>query len=127
MTHTTRANFDTATLNAGQGPVGDLLGQFCAPEEAAEVVGQCVQLKSDFIVAEPLAGQSCPVDRVLAFLDVLLCRAALIIEAHDPFGVHRQVGDDEADTGEQLSGGPFDLCDDTAGVVPGRRLIYSTS
>ena len=75
MTHTTRANFDTATLNAGQGPVGDLLGQLCTPEEAAEVVGQCVQLKSDFIVAEPLAGQSCPVDRVLAFLDVLLCRA----------------------------------------------------
>jgi len=40
-----------------------------------------------------------PFDRALAFLDVLLACAALIVEADDALGAPRHVGDDEADTG----------------------------
>src|SRR3546814_3956677 len=40
-----------------------------------------------------------------------------------PVWLHRQVGDDEADFGEQLARMPFDLGDDAARLVPGRRLI----
>src|SRR3546814_19250709 len=60
---------------------------------------------------------------IFAFLDVLLCGAALVVEPHHPVWLHRQVGDDEADFGEQLARMPFDLGDDAARLVPGRRLI----
>ena len=55
---------------------------------------------------------------VLAFLDVLLCRPPVIIKRHHPFGGPRQVGDDVADAGNQLTGVPFDLGDDPALLVP---------
>ena len=43
-----------------------------------------MQLKTHLVVAEAMAGKPAPVDRVLAFLDVLLRRAALILESHQP-------------------------------------------
>src|SRR3546814_8849532 len=60
---------------------------------------------------------------IFSFLDVRLCGAALVVEPHHPVWLHRQVGDDEADFGEQLARMPFDLGDDAARLVPGRRLI----
>ena len=54
---------------------------------------------------------------------VLFSGAALVVEAHHPIWLHRQVGNDEADKGKQLSRVPFDLGDDTAGLVPGYGLI----
>ena len=52
-----------------------------------------------------------PFDRVLALLDVLLRRAALVVEHHDPVGTAREVGDDEADARIKLARMPFDLGD----------------
>ena len=75
-------------------------------------------LKSDLIIAEPLAGEPCPIDRVFALLDVLPCGAALIVKADHVLWCHWQVGDDKAHAGEQLTGMPFDPGDDTAGLVP---------
>ena len=60
---------------------------------------------------------------MLAFFDVLLSGAALVVEPHHPVRVHRQFGDDEANTRKQLSRVPFDLGDHPARLVPGRRLI----
>ncbi len=60
----------------------------------------------------------CPIDCVFAFLDVLLSRAALIVEANDPVRLHRQIADDKAHAREQITGVPLDLCDDAAGLVP---------
>ena len=54
---------------------------------------------------------------------MLLGGAALVVEPHDPVRVHGHVGDDEADTREQLARVPFDLGDHSARLVPGRRLI----
>jgi len=54
---------------------------------------------------------------------VLFGGAALVVQAHHPVGLHRQVGDDEADTGEQRARVPLEPGDDTAGLVPALRLI----
>ena len=56
-----------------------------------EIVGQCVKLKADLVLRHALAGQSRPVDSLLAFLDVLLGGAASIVEAGDLVRLHRQV------------------------------------
>lgn len=64
-----------------------------------------------------------PVEGVFALLDVLLGRAALIVELHHPIQLHGQVGDDEADLWKQLAQVPFDLSDHPAFLAPGRRLI----
>ena len=60
---------------------------------------------------------------MLALLDVLPGGAALVIEPNHPVWFHRQVGDNETHTGEQLTRVPFDPGDDAALLVPGRRLI----
>ena len=81
MTHNTRPGFDQAALDAAQRPVGDLFREVYTLQEDTEVVSQCVKLKPDLIVTEPLAGQPGPGDSVLVFLDMLLGGAALIVEA----------------------------------------------
>lgn len=89
VTHTPCANFDQPSLQAGQRPIGYLLGKVCALQEHTEIVGQCVKLKSDFVLRHAIARQSCRVDRLLAFLYVLHCGAALILETYDPVRLHR--------------------------------------
>ena len=60
---------------------------------------------------------------VFALLDMLLGGAAPVVEPDHPVRLHRQIGDDEADTREQLARMPFDLGDHAALFVPGGRLI----
>jgi len=55
------------------------------------------------VVAEAVAGKPGPVDRVLAFLDVLLRRAAPGVEGDDALGGTEQVGHDEPDAWIQLA------------------------
>ena len=84
-----------------------LLPQDQRPHEVAEIVGQGVKLEPDGIVAERTARQPRPFHRVLAFLDVLLRFAPLIVEPCHPLGGTGQVGDDETDVGIQVVGMPF--------------------
>ena len=86
-----------------------------------------MKLKADLVLRYALAGQPRPVDRLLAFFDVLLGGATLIVEMDDPVRVHGQVGDDETDAGEQLAGMPLYLGDDLSWFVPGRRLILEVT
>ena len=51
-----------------------------------------MELEPDGVVTELAARQACPLDGVLAFLDPLLGRAALIVECDDPLGGSAQVG-----------------------------------
>ncbi len=64
-----------------------------------------MKLEPDGVVAELAARQSGPLDGVLAFLDVLLRFAPLIVEPCHPLGGTGQVGDD--DDQPDLSGPPF--------------------
>lgn len=118
MAHDPCTNFDKAALDAGERPIRDFLWQVHTLKKDAEVVGQCVKLKPDLIVTELLAGQTGPSDGILAFFDVLLCGATLIVEAKQLFGRKGEVGDDKAEAGEQLTGMPFDLGNHPAGLAP---------
>ena len=123
MAHHAGPDLDQLELQAGQRPVRHGHGQFDAAQEGGQIVGQRVQLQPDLVIVEPLARQPRPVEGVLAFLDMLLGGAALVIEPHHPVGLHRQVGDDEAHAGKQLTRMPFDLRGDPALLVPGCGLI----
>ena len=70
-----------------------------------------------------LVGRPGPVDRLLAFFEVLLGGTRLIVEIDDPVMVHRHVGDNEIDAGEQLPRMPLDLGDNALGLVPKGRLL----
>ncbi len=118
VTHDPCAGFDQTALQASQRPVGHLLRQISALQEDAEIVGQCVQLKADLVLLLALAGQPRQIDRLLAFLDMLLCCAALIVELDNPVCLHRQAVDHKSDTGKQLARMPFDFGDNTARLVP---------
>ena len=91
--------------------------------EVREVIGECVKLKPNLVVAELLAGKPRPVDRVLAFLDVLLRFAALIVEGRHPIGRAVQVGHDEAVAGNQPVRMPLDLSHHPARAVPALGLV----
>jgi hypothetical protein len=60
--------------------------------------------------------------RVLALLDVLLRRAALVVEGDNAFGRPRQVGDDEADARVPLSLQIVGRCFDEATLL---RIGYA--
>ena len=74
-------------------------------------------------MVEPAARQPGPLDGILAFLDVLFRRAALIVEGDDALGRSRQVSDDEADARIQFARMPHDLGDDPPGLGPGGSPI----
>lgn len=86
-----------------------------------------MKLQADLVLRHPLARQPCQVDRLLAFFDMLLCCAALVVEPDDPVWFHWQVGDNKADAGEQLAGMPFQLGDDTTRFVLRCRLILEAA
>ena len=106
---------------ARQRPVLHRFRQGQPPHEVAEIVGQRMKLRPDGVSDKRAARQSRPFHGVLAFLDALLGRAALIVETDDTFGRARQVGDDEADTGIKLARMPFDFGHDTARHGPALR------
>ena len=111
VTDDLRANLDQLLAQAGQrsrlrGP-----RHRQRPHEIAKVVGKSVELKAHRVGGEGAARQAGPLDRVLAFLDIdiLLARAALVVEGDDALGRARQVGDDETDARLQLARMPLDL------------------
>ena len=87
-------------------------------QEDTKVISQCVKLKSELIVTEPLAGQPVPDDGVLAFFNMLPGGAALIVEAKQLFRCKGEVRDDVASFGKQLTGMPFDLGNHLTGLAP---------
>ena len=71
-------------------------------------------MQANGVVGELATGQSCPPDGLLAFLDVLLRRATLIVEDDEPLGGTGEVGYNEADPWIKFARMPFDLGDDAA-------------
>jgi len=66
-------------LQAGQRSGGHLLRQISAFQEDTDIVGQCMKLKADLVLRHAFAGQPRPVDCVLALLNLLFCRATLVV------------------------------------------------
>ncbi len=89
------ADLHQPVAQRGERPVLDLLGQRQGAQEVGEVVGQRVQLQPHSVGGEPHAGQPRPGNRGLAFLDVQIHRAALVVEGVHPLGRAAHVGHDE--------------------------------
>ncbi len=77
----------------GLRPLLRSLRQSQCPHEVGQIIGQGMKLEPDGVVAELAARQLGPLDGVLAFLDVLLRFASLIVEGHHSLGGAGQVGD----------------------------------
>src|SRR3546814_12978922 len=101
------ADLDQLELQAGQRPVRHGLGQFAAAQEGCQVVGQRVQLPPHLVVPELPACQPRPAYGIFAFIDVLLCGAALVVEPHPPVWLHPPVDYSDAYLAKQLSSTPF--------------------
>src|SRR5665213_1912529 len=82
-----------------------------------------MKLKPHGVRRERATREPCPLDRVLALLDTLLGRSALVVEGDDVLRASQQVGHDEADARKQLAGVPLDFGDNAARLVPAPRLI----
>ncbi len=100
MTYDLRADLDQLVPQRGERPMLDARRQCESPQEVAQVVRQHEQLQSHLIVVEAVAAQSRPAQRVLAFLDPLLGRAAAVVEVHHALGPAAQVGHNEPDARE---------------------------
>ena len=112
------ARLDEALLETGERPRIDPRWQDEPPPQIAQVVRQDAQLQPDFVGSEPVARQPRPVRGLLAFLDSLLGRAALVVKPHDRSIRDLEIRHDEADAREQLTHVMLDFCHDS----PGRRL-----
>ena len=80
MAHDLGADLDQLLAACGQGPVLDRLRQSQGPQEVAEIVGQSMQLKANLVAPKAMSREPRPVNRMLAFLDMLLGRASSIVE-----------------------------------------------
>jgi hypothetical protein len=86
VAHDLAADLDQPVPERRHRPVPHGIGQGQGSQEVPEIVGECVQLQADGIVGELATGQSRPPDGVLAFLNMLLRRATLIVEEDNPLG-----------------------------------------
>jgi hypothetical protein len=80
------ADFDQLLAQAGQRPRLRRLRHRQRPHEIAEIVGQRVELEADGFGGEGATRQAGPLDRALAFFDVLLAGAAVVVEGNDALG-----------------------------------------
>ena len=119
-----RADFHQPVADAGQRPVLYLLRKGEGAQEVGKVVGRPMKLEPHRVAPHGAARQPGSFDRVLALLDVLLRRATLVVEYHDPVGIAREIGDDKPDAWVKLARVPLDLGDHSQNVA--RRVWYPT-
>src|SRR5215469_17372475 len=101
----------------------DRLREYQLAKEVGQVIRQGEQVQPRRIVLETPARQLRPVHRILTLLDPLLRRTPPVVEADDLLRAPLQVGDDEADAGEQLARVPLHLGDHATGALPRTGLI----
>lgn len=123
MAYQPGASLDQSLAQRGQRPSPDLVGSRERAQEVREVVSQRMKLEPDNVCREAHARQPRPLQRVLALFDVLLGRAALVVERQHPLVRQATVGDDEADTREEFSRMELDLGHYPAGLRPALRPV----
>ena len=119
------ANLDQPVPERRHRPVFNGIRQRQCAQEVAEIIGERMQLQPYGVVGELAAGEPRPLDGVLALFNMLLRRAALIVECDDPLSRPSEVGHDKPDPGIELARMPLDLGDDPAGHGPTGRCSPS--
>ncbi len=111
---------------ARQGPAldGDRQGE--PAEKIAEVVGDDALEQPDLVGPEPMTGEARPMGGRFPFLDPLLRRPALVVEANDGPVRPGQGGDDEAHPRKEFSEVMLDLGDDPPWRSRSGRLMCLT-
>jgi len=99
VAHDLGADLHQSVAQRGYRPLLDLIGQRQAAQEAGQVIGQGAKLKPNRVGGKAVARQASPGDRVLALLDPLLRRAALVVEGNDARGGPCHVGHNKPDAG----------------------------
>jgi len=92
------AGLEESLLQARQRPALNGPGESEPAQEIPEVVGDDPQEQPDLIGPEAVTGEPGPVRGLLAFLDPLLRRSALVVEVDDGPVRPSQGRDDEADS-----------------------------
>jgi hypothetical protein len=69
-------------------------------QKVGQIASQSVQSEPDSIGSEAHVAKSCPFQRVLAFLDMLLRRSLIIVKGQDPLVRQASAGDDKSDLWE---------------------------
>jgi len=123
MSDEPRAGLEEPLLETRQGPALDGDGQDQPAQQIAEVIGDHPEGQPHLVGPEAMAGEPGPVGGFLAFLDPLLGRPALVVEADDGAISPGQGGDDEAHPRKEFSEMMLDLGDHASRSVPGGRLI----
>ncbi len=121
------AGFEQPLLQTRQRPTSDGQGQGKPAQEIAEVVRDDSQKEPHLIGPETVAGEAGPVGSLFPFLDPLLRRPALVVEADDGPVRPGQGGDDEAHAGKELPKVMLDFGDDSPRPVPGGSLILEAA
>jgi len=79
----TSPGLEQPLLETRERRVPDGVGQHQPPQQVAEVIGDDAEEQPHLVGPEPMTGEPGPVSRRLAFLDPLLRRPALVVEADD--------------------------------------------
>ena len=126
MLHEPAPGLHQPLLETRERPAFDPRRQDQSAPEVAQVVGQDAQLPAHLVCPEPMARQPRPVGGLLAFLDPLLRRAALVVEPDDRAARKDPVGHNEPDAREQLTPVVLHLGDNPSGGGPALRLVAET-
>src|ERR1039458_7933808 len=123
MLHQPPPGLHQSLLQARQRPILNPLRQFQPPPQIPQVVSQQAQCQPDLVRAEPMARKPRHLHRLLAFLDPLLRRPSLVIEAHYRPARCLKVGHDEPHSWEQLPEVELHLRHHPSRPLPTRRLV----
>ena len=114
---------EQALLETRERPTLDGERQDEPAQQIAEVVGDDPDQQADLVSPEAVAGEAGPVGGFLAFLDPLLGRPALVVEADDRSVRPCERGDDEAHPREEFPEVMLDLGDHASRSASGGGLI----
>ena len=109
MSYHPGAYLDELELYASKRPVRHLARQGEPAQEVSEVVREDKQSEPHLVGEEASAGEPCPCEGILPFLDMLLTYPPLVVEPDYVLGSSAHIGHDETDAGEQLACVPFHL------------------
>src|SRR2546426_10030166 len=113
-----RAGLEEPLLEARQGPVLDGDGHDQPAQQIAEILGDHSEEQPLLVGPEAVAGEPGPVGGFLAFLDPLLGRPALVVQADDRSVRPRERGDDEAHPRTEFSEVMLNLGDHASRPAP---------
>ena len=93
------------------------------PDHVEQIVGQTSDEKPCLIRCKPMAARFVPSKRVFPLLYPVLDLSPPIVDRDYSLCFHVRVGYNKSDTGEEFPNMPFDLTDNSSGLIPFLGLV----